>query len=235
MVDELAKARIPFVYLMNWLNLEIVEKEKHEGGHGPVVTLEIPKDQIHPSPDIGSRLCELVLAARKINSVQMRRVEQTVAGVGGATTAKAGVGKAKCDKVNICVTGECLVESAPGNFAPGNALGLNDTSNHHDANSGMEAANMLHELDNRCAGIDYRIYQYDSELSLQMIERNVLSLASMDEHGKREGFADAKGHGFSTAHERRDRRLLLVEKPVAHCLTALDMPDWTFFETRHIS
>ncbi len=46
MVDELAKARIPFGYHVNWLNLKIVKKKKHEGGHGPVVTLEIPKHQI---------------------------------------------------------------------------------------------------------------------------------------------------------------------------------------------
>lgn len=90
---------------------------------------------------------------------------------------------------------KCLAEAALGN-----ALVLNDTGNHHDANSGMQRANVFHEFNDRFAGIDYRIYKYHCELSLQMMELDIVRTAGMDEHGKWEGVVDAKSHGFSTAH-----------------------------------
>ncbi len=93
------------------------------------------------------------------------------------------------------MTCECLVETAPGN-----ALGLDDTGDYHDANNGVKLANVLHELNNRFAGIDYRIYQYYGELSLQMMELEIVSIAGMDEHGKREAVVDARSHGFTAAH-----------------------------------
>lgn len=125
----------------------------------------------------------------------MRCVEQTVAGVGGATAGEFGFGKAKCNKMKFCVMCECLIETGSGN-----TLGLNDTGNYHDANSGMKLANVLHKFNNRFAGIDYRIDQYYRELSLQMMELEIFSIACMDEHGKREGVVDAKSHGFAAAH-----------------------------------
>ena len=79
----------------------------------------------------------------------MRRVEQTVAGVSGAAACELGLGKAKRNEVEFRVTRECLVETAPRN-----ALGLNDAGNYHDANSGMELANALHEFDDCFAGVD---------------------------------------------------------------------------------
>lgn len=83
----------------------------------------------------------------------MRRVEETIAGVGGATAGELGVGEAKCDKMKFRVTCEFLLETAVGN-----ALSLNDTGDHHDANSDMKLAHVFHEFNNRFAGIDYRIY-----------------------------------------------------------------------------
>lgn len=97
--------------------------------------------------------------------------------------------------MKFCVTCECLRKTAPRN-----TLGLNDTGNYHDTNSGMKLTDVLHEFNNRFAGIDYRIYQYYCELSLQMVELKVVSVAGMDEHGKREGVVDARSHGLSAAH-----------------------------------
>ena len=62
----------------------------------------------------------------------MRRVEQTIASVGGALPGELVVREAKCNKTEVCVTGESLVETPPGN-----ALGLNDAGNYHNADSGM--------------------------------------------------------------------------------------------------
>ena len=84
----------------------------------------------------------------------MRRVEETVAGVGGATASKLGVRKAKYNKIKFCVKCKYLVESA----APGNTLCLNNTGNYHDVNSGIKLANVLHEFNNRFTSIDYRIH-----------------------------------------------------------------------------
>lgn len=145
----------------------------------------------------------------------MSRVEQTISRVGGATAREFGFRKAKCDKVDICVRCERLLETALRN-----ALGLNDTGDYHDANSGMELANVLHGFNDRLARVDDRINKYHRELSLQMVELDVLSIAGVDEHCKREGVTDAQSHGFPTAHECHDRRLLLMEKLVAVCLPA---------------
>lgn len=112
--------------------------------------------------------------------------------------------------MKICVTFERMVEPALRN-----ALGLDDTGNYHNANSGMKAANVLHEFNNRFAGIDYRIYKDHCELSLQMVELDVVSIAGMDEHGEWEGVVDAKSHRLSAAHQRHNRCLLLVKKLIA--------------------
>ena len=62
----------------------------------------------------------------------MRRVEQTIASVGGALPGELVVREAKYNGTEVCVTGECLVETVPGN-----ALALDDAGNYHDADSGM--------------------------------------------------------------------------------------------------
>ena len=64
-----------------------------------------------------------------------------------------------------------------------------------------------------------------------MMELDIISIASVDEHGKRESVADAKGHGFSAAHERHNGRLLFVQKLVPPRLMAEDMLYWRLFET----
>ena len=92
----------------------------------------------------------------------MRRIEETVASVGGTTAGKLSVRKAKCNKVKFCVKCKCLVESA----ASRNTLCLNDTGNYYDVDSGMKLANVLYEFNNRFAGIYYRIYEYYCKLSL---------------------------------------------------------------------
>ena len=84
----------------------------------------------------------------------MRRVKETVAGIGGATVSKLGVRKAKCNKIKFCVKCKYLVKSA----APENTLCLNNTGNYYDVNSSMKLANVLYEFNNRFANIDYRIY-----------------------------------------------------------------------------
>lgn len=112
--------------------------------------------------------------------------------------------------MKVWLTCECLVETTPGN-----ALVLDDTGNHHNANSRMKLTNVLHEFNNRFAGIDYRINEYHCELSLQMMELDIVSNAGMGEHRKWEGVVDAQGHGFSAAHERHNRCLLFVKQLVA--------------------
>ena len=82
----------------------------------------------------------------------MRRIEQTVTCICVAAAGKLGVRKAKCNKMNLGVIGECLVETASGN-----ALGLNDSGDYHDADSSMKLADVLHEFNNRFASVDYRI------------------------------------------------------------------------------
>ena len=53
-----------------------------------------------------------------------------------------------------------------------------------------------------------------------MMELDIVSIGSMDEHSKRESFIDAKSHGFSAAHQGHNRCLLLVKKLIASCLMA---------------
>ena len=60
-----------------------------------------------------------------------------------------------------CLVCERLLEKISGD-----ALGLNNTSNYYNANSGMELANVLHEFNNRLTGINHRVYQDDYKLSL---------------------------------------------------------------------
>lgn len=67
-----------------------------------------------------------------------------------------------------------------------------------------------------------------------MVELDVVRVAGVDEHCKWEGVADARSHGFSTAHQCHDRRLLLMVKLVAARWPAQDMPNFTRFETNHI-
>lgn len=85
------------------------------------------------------------------NSSQMRRIEKTVTGVSGATAREFGFGIAECNKMKICVMCESIVETT----TLGDAIGLNDACDYHDANSGMKLANLLRELDYRLARIDY--------------------------------------------------------------------------------
>lgn len=53
------------------------------------------------------------MCCRVVVSGQLRRVEQTIASVGGATAGEFGVGKAKCNKMNVGAMCECLVKTAP--------------------------------------------------------------------------------------------------------------------------
>ena len=62
----------------------------------------------------------------------MRRVEETVAGVCSAATGELIVREAKCNKAEICVTGEHLGEAALRNW-----LGLDNAGNYHNVNSSM--------------------------------------------------------------------------------------------------
>src|SRR5271163_40595 len=105
------------------------------------------------------------------------------------------------------MVGECLGENASGN-----RLGLGDAGDCHDANSGMEVTDVLHKLHHRLAAVHHRIHQHHCELSLQMIELDVVRMAGMDEHSTREGVVDAESHGFSATHQRHNQCLMLVEK-----------------------
>lgn len=67
-----------------------------------------------------------------------------------------------------------------------------------------------------------------------MMEHDVVGTAGMDEHGEREGFVDAEGHGFSAAHQRHNRCLLLVEKSIAACIMALGVRNRVLFHANHV-
>jgi hypothetical protein len=62
----------------------------------------------------------------------------------------------------------------------------------------------------------------------------MVGMAGIDEHGEREGFVNAEGHGFSAAHQRHNRCLLLVEKSIAACIIALDVGNRVLFDANHI-
>lgn len=62
----------------------------------------------------------------------MRRVEETVASIRGASAGEPVVREAECNKTEICMMGECLGEAAFRNW-----LGLDDAGKYHNTNSGM--------------------------------------------------------------------------------------------------
>ena len=61
----------------------------------------------------------------------MRRIEQTVASVNGASAGELVVGETKSNDTKPYLI-ECLGETAPGD-----GLGLDDAGNNHDANIGI--------------------------------------------------------------------------------------------------
>ena len=81
----------------------------------------------------------------------MRRVKETIIGVGGATASKLSVRKAKCNKMKFYIKYKYLVKSA----TPGNTLCLNNTGNYHDTNSSIKLTNVLYEFNNRFTNINY--------------------------------------------------------------------------------
>ena len=56
----------------------------------------------------------------------------------------------------------------------------------------MWITDVLHELHYRLTAVHHRTYQHHGELSLQMMELDVVGTAGMDKHGEREGFVDAE-------------------------------------------
>src|SRR5438046_1140532 len=66
-----------------------------------------------------------------------------------------------------------------------------------------------------------------------MIGLDVIGTVGVDEYRAREGFIDAESHGFSAAHQRHDRCLLLVAKSIAVGLMALHVRNWILLHPNH--
>lgn len=82
----------------------------------------------------------------------MRRVEETIAGVGGTATGKFGMGKAECDEVYIIIIRKSLIE------AFSKVLVLHHSSNYYNTDCSIDFTDLLYKIENRSTSINNRIY-----------------------------------------------------------------------------
>jgi hypothetical protein len=136
----------------------------------------------------------------------------------------------------------------------GERLGLDYTSNHHDANSGVQRTDVLHELLHGLPAVRHRINKEYGLPSLHVLVVEFLRLFSMDasmieiskgqrkktsadiQHSERQSFVNTYiTPSAHPAHQRPNRGLLLMAKvAMAGRLVSLDMWDGNLLQSNQL-
>ena len=114
-----------------------------------------------------------------------------------------------------------------------NKLRLDDTSHYHKVNSGMEVADVFHNLQDWFATVYHWIHQNYTASVLQELTSDVLIVVSVEEHGTWKGIVDTKSHRFPTCISGAINAWPM-QKPISAHIVALGMWYQELLEANHV-